>query len=80
MKKLKSMIRKNFNIEISNEKRGKLSGRCKCCKRGATWQATIWAAGVLQAPITLNRSAPYYGELPYAGRRIEAGFNSVPKN
>jgi len=49
-------------------------------KAGASWQDTIWASGILQSPIMLNRSAPYYGELPYAGRRIEAGFNSISKN
>ena len=48
-------------------------------KSGATWKNTIWAAGVLHQPLLLNRGAPYYGEIPYAGRRIESGFNSVTK-
>ena len=44
---------------------------------GITKEATMKTAGRLHKPIMLNRSAPYYGEIPYAGRRIEAGFDRV---
>jgi hypothetical protein len=32
-------------------------------------------AGQLHSPFN-NSGAPYYGEIPYAGRMIEAGFNA----